>query len=172
MSVALGIQHAVRMRRIILPSEACPALQYFSTVSHKRYDFRKKKSYWTQNVCFDFLYKFSLKYFSFQQEMSEILPKMYIGLLVKYWLFLSHFNEIWIFAKLFLSSKNTQISIFVKICTVRAELLHANRRTDIHDEANRPFIFCNFLRTRLIKNKLDNERSIDKRSDYLFWSIA
>ena len=37
----------------ILPSVACPALQYFSTLSHKRHDFRgEKNSYWTQNVCF------------------------------------------------------------------------------------------------------------------------
>ena len=40
--------------REVLPSVACPALQYFPTLSHKPLDFRKKKSYWTQNVCFDF----------------------------------------------------------------------------------------------------------------------
>jgi hypothetical protein len=40
--VALGIQHAVRMRRIILSSVACPRLQYFSTLSHKRHDIRKE----------------------------------------------------------------------------------------------------------------------------------
>jgi hypothetical protein len=38
----------------ILPSVACPALLNFSTLSHKRHDFREKvtehKSYWTQNV--------------------------------------------------------------------------------------------------------------------------
>jgi hypothetical protein len=28
----------------ILPSVACPDLQYFSTLSHKRYDFRKKNT--------------------------------------------------------------------------------------------------------------------------------
>ena len=30
--VALGIQHAIRVRRIILPSVACPALQYRVTI--------------------------------------------------------------------------------------------------------------------------------------------
>jgi len=37
-SIALVIQHAVR--RIILPSVACPALNYLSIMSHKRHDFR------------------------------------------------------------------------------------------------------------------------------------
>ena len=41
--VALVVQHAKRMRHIILLSVTCLALLYFSTLSHKRYDFRKKK---------------------------------------------------------------------------------------------------------------------------------
>jgi hypothetical protein len=41
-SVALDTQHAKRMRHIILSPVASLALQYFSTVSHKRHDFRKK----------------------------------------------------------------------------------------------------------------------------------
>jgi len=36
MFVALGIQHAMRKRRIILSSVACPDVLYFSTLSHKR----------------------------------------------------------------------------------------------------------------------------------------
>jgi hypothetical protein len=40
--VALVIQHAMRIRRIILSSVACPVLHYFSTLSHKQRDFRKK----------------------------------------------------------------------------------------------------------------------------------
>ena len=41
-SVALVIQHEMRMRRIILSSVACLPLPYFSTLSHNRRDFREK----------------------------------------------------------------------------------------------------------------------------------
>ena len=39
---ALVIQHAKRMRRIILSFDSCLPLSYFSTLSYKRHDFRKK----------------------------------------------------------------------------------------------------------------------------------
>jgi hypothetical protein len=50
MSVALFIQHAKCMRRVIISSVVCLAQQYFSTLSHKRHTF---------------LYNFCLKHFSF-----------------------------------------------------------------------------------------------------------
>jgi hypothetical protein len=40
--VALVIQHAMRVRRILWSQAACPALQYFSTFSHKGLNFPKK----------------------------------------------------------------------------------------------------------------------------------
>ena len=40
-SVALGIQHMMRMRCIILLSVASLALQYFSALSHKLHDFQQ-----------------------------------------------------------------------------------------------------------------------------------
>ena len=53
-----------------------------STLSHKLQDFQK-------NVCFDFRYNCCLKHFSFQEKFGELLSKMYIGVRVKYPLFLS-----------------------------------------------------------------------------------
>jgi hypothetical protein len=54
-SVALAIQHVMCMRHIILSSAASPDLKNLSTIYHKRYDFRK--SYSTQNACFNFSLK-------------------------------------------------------------------------------------------------------------------
>jgi hypothetical protein len=44
-------------------------------------------------MCFDFLYTFYLKHFSFLHEFSEMLSEIYIRLHVKYPLSLSDFNQ-------------------------------------------------------------------------------
>ena len=41
-SLVLFIQHAKRLHRVILSSVASPTVQHFSTLSHKRHDFRKR----------------------------------------------------------------------------------------------------------------------------------
>ena len=66
---------------------------------------------------------------------------MCIGLQVKYLLFLSDFNDTWIFWTVF--RKNPQIPNFMKIRPVGADLFHEDR----HDEANSRF--SQILRTRL-----------------------
>jgi hypothetical protein len=60
--VALGIQHAMRMRRIIICG--LPPSQHFSTLSHKRTIFAKGLLQ-VKYVYFEFLYNFCLKCFSF-----------------------------------------------------------------------------------------------------------
>ena len=40
--MALVTQHTMRMRRTVLSSVDFLAMPYFSTLSHKRYDFREK----------------------------------------------------------------------------------------------------------------------------------
>ena len=61
--------------------------------------------------------------------MSEIWSKMYIGLLVKDLVLLSDFNETWIFFTDF--QKILRNLNFMKIRSVRAELFHVDRQTDM-----------------------------------------
>jgi hypothetical protein len=58
------------MRRIILSPVAGLALPYFSTLSHKRQDFREN----LLNIKsgFDFFYITRLKHFPFKKEFHEI----------------------------------------------------------------------------------------------------
>jgi hypothetical protein len=64
--VTLVIQQARHMSRIILSSVACPALQYSSTLSHKRQNLKKKKR--LLNIkCVEFLYNFCHKHFPFRE---------------------------------------------------------------------------------------------------------
>ena len=47
---------------------------HFSALSHKRHDFRENVI--ERKMCFDFLYSFYLKHFSFLEEFSEIVVNM------------------------------------------------------------------------------------------------
>jgi hypothetical protein len=59
--VDFGIQRARACT--ILSSVVCPEVQYFSTLPHKRHDFQKNVN--RHKICFNFLYNFCPKHFSF-----------------------------------------------------------------------------------------------------------
>ena len=59
-----------------LPSVACVALQYFSTLCHKRHDFRKKKSYWTQNVFWFSLQHLSETFLILRRNEQDMIKKI------------------------------------------------------------------------------------------------
>ena len=95
--VALGIQHAKLMNCVTCISMTCPAVQRFSTLSHKRNDFREKKVTKTKYVFWFSLQRFSETFLILRRNARDMI-KMFIGLRVKYPLFLSAFNETWIFS--------------------------------------------------------------------------
>jgi hypothetical protein len=86
--IALGIQHAMRMRHIIIcglsGSYIFPKYLINRTIFEKILLSIK---------CFDFLYNFCFKHSPFQEELSEIFSYMYTRLYVKYPLFLSDLYE-------------------------------------------------------------------------------
>jgi hypothetical protein len=109
---------------VILSFVACPALLYLSTLSHNRHDFRKK----LQKMC-DLIYYTNLPqiFLTLRRTERDMIKNLYkyackvpINLIVCWWN-LDFLN---------IYSKNDQISNFMKIRPVGAELLHADGRTD------------------------------------------
>ena len=79
-------------------------------------------------MCFDFLYNWYLKYFSFYEHFREILSYVSKRLYVGYPVLFADFNETCIFSTDF--RNKAQISSFTKIIPVGAELFHTDGRTD------------------------------------------
>jgi len=107
-------------------------------------------------VCFEFLYSFRPKYFSFRAILSNI----YTSLRVKYPLFLPHFNKNYTFLTDF--SKTIQISNFIKIRPVGAQRLRADGQADM---MMLTVAFCNF-------SKAANNNIITSKSPFVkFWNM-
>jgi len=79
------------------------------------------------NCAFRFCLQLGLKYFSFEDQPSDTLPKVYRGLHVKYPLFVSEFDKILNLPERF--SKNPQISNLMRILLAEEKRL-TDRRGD------------------------------------------
>ena len=88
--VALSIQHEMRVRHVDI--FRLPRSTIFSTLSHKRHGFRKEVT--EHKTCVsNFSTNFVRKIFHSNKNCARYNKKMYIGLHVKYPLFLSDFNK-------------------------------------------------------------------------------
>jgi hypothetical protein len=131
--VALGIQDAVRMRRIAMcglprSTSFLPifslTIWYFLNVIESKTCVSMFSTTFVWNI-------FILR------RIEKNMIKMSICLHVKYTSFLPDFDENWTLFGSFL--KNTRIPNFMKIRPVGAKMFRTDRPTDRHDEANRRF---------------------------------
>jgi hypothetical protein len=117
---------AVSICRLILLSVACPAVQYFSKFSHKQHSFPKIIT--EHKVCvLIFSTTFVWKTSHCMKKWARY-DKKYVGLHVKCPLSCSIIWNVIFFDSY---SKNLQISNFMKICPVGAELFHVDGWTDM-----------------------------------------
>jgi hypothetical protein len=93
-------------------SVACLALPYFSTLSHKRHKYRKKKIVIEREICVLISPQLLSETFPILRSI-ELDIKMYTSLHIKFPLFLFDFNETWTFSTYF--RKILNISNFMKI---------------------------------------------------------
>jgi len=110
----------------ILLSVACPALQYFSTLFHKRHNFRKKKVT-EHKMCFDFLCNFVSEIFVILRRTERDMIKNVYWYACKVSVILLRFQSNLNFLDRF--SKNIQLPNFIKLRPVGAGLIHGDTKT-------------------------------------------
>ena len=118
-----------RLRRIVLSSAAYPAVSYFSTLSHKRHDFRGKKFTERKTRALIFSTIFVWNICNFKKKLGIIVNVCTCS--VKYPLFLSDLNQTWIFSTCF-RKKKTRTSNLIKVPPVepsRVPYGRADRQT-------------------------------------------
>ena len=130
MPVALVIQHAMRMRRVLLSYVACLAHPYFSTLPHKRYDFWKNVV--SRKMCVLILpTTLSEKFLTLRRSQRDIIVNMYrFSCKVPVILFIFYWNLNF----LNINSKGLKTSNFVDVCPLRAEVFscgRTDRQTDM-----------------------------------------
>jgi hypothetical protein len=103
--VALGIQHAMRMHHIILPSVACPAVPYFSTLCHKIHENISKKVI-EHKMCVSIFSTSLATPFSTLRRIERDMVINVHSIYVKYPLFVSDFNETEFYRQIFEKSSN------------------------------------------------------------------
>jgi len=91
MSVALVIQHAIRMRRVMLSSVASLVLPYSPTLSQRVHDFQKI-SYWTKYASWFSLEFLPATYLILRRIQRDTIKNAHSSS-CKYPLFLSDFNK-------------------------------------------------------------------------------
>ena len=111
---------------------ACPVLHYFSTLYHKRHNFRKEKKLLNTKCLFWFSLQILSETSFILRRLSEIWSKMYVGLHVKCPLFFSNLIETWIFSTDFRKLSNIK---FHENPSCESQGFPCGR-TDRHDEIN------------------------------------
>jgi hypothetical protein len=142
----------------ILPSVACPALQYFSTFSHKRNDFIKNIT--EHKTCvLSFSTSLSETFLILRRTERDMMKNVHWSSCKVPFITVGFQLNLNFLAKF---SKNTQISNFMKIRPVGVELFHADRQTDRHDETNSRFL--QFCASRLKDERGQRTKRITKQS--------
>jgi hypothetical protein len=140
--VALGIQHAMRMRHIIVCGLPDPKM-FFHIISQTAQF--SKKNLLNMKYVFPFYLQILSETFLIPERNKRDMIKMYIGLHVKYLLFLPDFNKTRIFSTDFRKILKYKISLksaqWEPSCSMRTNG-RTDRQTDMAKLYNRFSKFC------------------------------
>jgi len=137
-------------RRIRLPSVTRPAVQYFSTLSHKRRDSRGKKLLHIKCV-FWFSLQICSETFLILRRIQRDIIKNYTALRVQYALLLSYINRTWnTVDRLSKNTPNYQTSLQPSSGSRVVQRGQTDRQTDTYDKANIQFPSFPQTRTKIL----------------------